>query len=499
MSDDDGKSPEAWIEYSRGLKVIDFEKERKSIAKKMGVRASVLDEIIKAERAKDEGTEGQGRTFEIEELEPWPEEVNGAALVSETVLTIQRYLVLPEGSAEIVAFWALHTHCYASFGVTPRLAITSPEKGCGKTTLFDVLACLVAKPLPSANATVATIFRIIDLACPTLLIDEADTFLQENDELRGILNSGHRRGGNILRCVGDDHEPRTFSTWAPVAIAAIGRLPETLDDRSLTCRMRRRKPSEKVQNFRIDRTDDLKVLARKMATWAADHEVTLRAADPDMGALENRTADNWRPLFAIADIAGGVWPKRVRAVAAAALAKQDEQSAKVQLLIDIKDAFESTGKDRISSEDLVAYLIGLEGHPWVEWRRGKPITKSGLARLLGALEIYSDSVRIGMSTPKGYYLGQFTDAFERYICAETQKTPSQTATTQQAYSHSDNLHFQNATDDPTVAFSKPQQAYSHNGCCGVALPNPLWARKGKKEVLSPSLGPEGDDLHDFDA
>ena len=125
----------------------------------------------------------------------------------------------PVNSAETVALWALHTHCFNSFGHSPRAAITSPEKQCGKSTLLDVLECLVARPLPTGNATVSSIFRIIELASPTLLIDEADTFLKENDELRGILNTGHKRGGQILRTVGDDHEPRQFSTWAPTASA----------------------------------------------------------------------------------------------------------------------------------------------------------------------------------------------------------------------------------------------------------------------------------------
>jgi hypothetical protein len=138
-------------------------------------------------------------------------------------------------------------------------------------TRARIVERLVARPLPTANATVAAIFRIIELARPTLLIDEADTFLKENDELRGILNTGHRRGGQVLRTVGEDHEPRQFSTWAPAAIAMIGRLPDTLNDRSVVINLRRRKPTEKVKSFRRDRAGDLDVLARKMARWAHDH------------------------------------------------------------------------------------------------------------------------------------------------------------------------------------------------------------------------------------
>jgi putative DNA primase/helicase len=111
--------------------------------------------------------------------------------------------------------WAIHTHAFECFGHSPRLAITSPEKQCGKTTTLDVLGELVARSLPTSNATTAAIFRTIEIVKPTLLIDEADTFLGENEELRGVLNSGHRRGGQILRTVGEGHEPRQFATWAP--------------------------------------------------------------------------------------------------------------------------------------------------------------------------------------------------------------------------------------------------------------------------------------------
>jgi hypothetical protein len=138
--------------------------------------------------------------------------------------------------------WIIHTYLLDSFSISPRLAIGSPEKGCGKTTLLDVISRLVWRPLSTSNATVAAIFRIVELSCPTLLIDEADTFLPENEELRGILNSGHRRGGSVIRTIGDDHEPRMFSTFCPCAIALIGKLPGTLADRSVSVELKRRRP-----------------------------------------------------------------------------------------------------------------------------------------------------------------------------------------------------------------------------------------------------------------
>src|SRR5262249_51094091 len=270
---------------------------------------------------------------------------------------IRQHVVLPDGSAEAMALWAVHTHVFDCFNHSPRLAITSPEKGCGKATALDVLRELVARPLPTSNVTASAVFRTIEIAIPTLLIDEADTFLKENEELRGILNSGHRKGTPIIRTVGDDYEPRQFSTWSPAAIAMIGNLPSTLDDRSIAVRLRRRKPTERVQPFRSDRALELNDLSRKAACWAVDHHAALVQADPDMGQLINRVADNWRPLFAIADLAGGKWPKHIRTIAASAEAEKEDQSVRTMLLSDIRDIFLARSEsDRISSTELASAL-----------------------------------------------------------------------------------------------------------------------------------------------
>jgi putative DNA primase/helicase len=219
---------------------------------------------VKKERG-DAPTPGQGRPLELPIVEPWSEPVNGADLLDNICTVLKNYLVLPNGCAETMALWVVHTHAFQSFAHSPRLAITSPEKGCGKTTTLDIVGELVARPLQTSNATPAAIFRTVEMAAPTLLIDEADTFLRDNEELRGILNAGHRRGGQIIRTVGDEHEPRQFSTWAPAAIAMIGRLPDTLEDRSVSISLRRRKPTERVQQFRSDRCPDLKAVASKIA------------------------------------------------------------------------------------------------------------------------------------------------------------------------------------------------------------------------------------------
>ena len=319
----------------------------------------------------------------------------------------------------------MHTHCFNCFGHSPRAAITSPEKGCGKTTLLDVLECLVARPLSTANATVAAIFRIVEQATPTLLIDEADTFLKENDELRGILNTGHRRGGQVLRTVGEDHEPRQFATCAPAAIAMIGRLPDTLNDRSVSIALRRRRPTEKVQLFRSDRVQHLRQLSRKIARWCADNRRSLAASDPKTGALANRAADNWRPLLSIADLAGGPWPEHARAVAEAAETTKQDQSKRTMVLSDIRDIFAARpGIERLRSAEMAEVLGAMENRPWPEWRNGKPMTPAALARLLAPFGITPGTKRDGEATFKGYLLSDFREAFATYL-PDQSVTPSQ--------------------------------------------------------------------------
>ena len=101
------------------------------------------------------------------EPEAWPEPVNGAALVTELTAAIRKYVVLTESDALAVALWVLHSYCFDAFPCTPRLAITAPEKRCGKTTLLDVIALLVPKALATANISAAALFRTVEVARPT--------------------------------------------------------------------------------------------------------------------------------------------------------------------------------------------------------------------------------------------------------------------------------------------------------------------------------------------
>jgi putative DNA primase/helicase len=372
-------------------------------------------------------TENGGRAgvaLGFDDIEPWPEVVDGISLLDQLARAVRRHLVLEPAAVDAIALWIVHTHAIDAGNVSPRLAITSPEKRSGKTTLLYLLSALVARPLTTANLTAASFFRAIDAMQPTVLIDEADTFLARNEMMRGVINAGHSRAtASVLRSVVDGKdgwESRRFNVWAAVAIAAIGDLPGTIEDRSVKIALRRRRADEPVERFRIDRLAEYEPLARKAARWAADHDAVLSAADPEVPAeLHDRAADNWRPLLAIADAAAGEWPERGRRAAIALTRDSAEKEAPgIMLLGDLRELFAAEPSGVLFSKEIVAALAKREDRPWAEYRDGRPITKNQLAELVKKYGIPRNRTqRRGKRTDKGYRAEWFADAWARYLPA----------------------------------------------------------------------------------
>lgn len=464
------------IEALAALSAPSYEAERGPVAERLGMRVSALDRLVDAERRRNgaiAAAPGQGRPLNLADPEPWPEPVDGAALLNEMAHAIRSHVVLRPAEADAVALWAAGTHAMAAWGIYSRLFMTAPEKGCGKTTLLDVISRLVPRALSASNITAASLFRTIEAARPTLLLDEADAYCRDNENLRSVLDAGHRRDGAVIRVVGDDHEPRQFSAYAAVALAAIGRLPGTVEDRSIIIRLRRRRPDEPIAPLRLDRTGDLDQLCRRAARWAGDHAAALAEADPQMPpSVYNRAADNWRPLLAIAALAGGKWPQRAREAAAELTSGGDEGGILTMLLADIRAIFATTETDRLASENLVAALVEMDERPWPEFRGGKPISAPQVARLLKPLGISSGSIRLADGrTPKGYHRRAFDDVFARYLSRQNATLPqpkdSAPFTEKQAATNSNGVAFQNR-GKPSVSAA----------CGGVAdRKPPLWAER----------------------
>ena len=318
------------------------------------------------------------------------------------------------------------------------------------------------------------LYRAIEKYQVTLLIDEADSFLvgrRANDELRGVINSGHTRfSAYVWRNEGDDHEPRRFSTWGAKAIALIGNAPDTIMDRAIVVPMRRKMPGESVSRFRIDRPEVFTDLTRKCQRWAVDNAQALKEnCEPHLPSeLHDRASDNWRPLVAIAELAG--WrPKADKAIKALSQAEDDE-SVRAMLLNDIRQQFENEDAKKLTSGDIVAHLETLTDRPWPEWKNSKPMTQVQLSRLLKPFKIKPKTVRVdGKKTYKGYLREQFDDVFARYA----PPTDNRTVTPSQVNGDVASSGFQSVTEKIDVTDQNALEPLLGNDCYGVTDQNAL--------------------------
>jgi hypothetical protein len=415
------------------LPPLEYERVRKIEAEKLKCREPILDKLVEAKRLflKPNADTLQGKAVVLANVEPWEQAVSGAEVLQETAERFAHYIVLPDGAADMLALWCAHAHCFKCFLCSPRLNATSAEKQSGKTTLRDVIALFVPRPVLTEHMTTAVLFRLVDAQAPTILADEADSWLPRNEELRGLLNAGHRRGGKVLRCEGDNNEVREFDAYAPAVLCGIGNLPGTLHDRSIVVRLKRAKRGEIPTRFDPRHVEVETALCRKLARWTADNLPQLNACDPQLPETAfNRLADNWRPLFAIAEVAGGDWPKRCADALAKLTSRETDEveSLRVMLLADIREIFAGTWPplpkgvspspvERKFSRELIEMLSEMRERPWPEVCHGKPITERWLARNLGAFGIRPKLLRIGDDNrpARGYDKTDFEEAFMRYL------------------------------------------------------------------------------------
>lgn len=411
---DDPAAIQKAIAVMAKLSPIEYDQVREAFAKEHNIRLTTLDaEIEKLRPHKDRRADG---VSDFEDIVPWSEAVSGADLLDTLVHTIERFCVLPDHAAPLIAAWIIHAWAHDAADISPVLAFTSPEKRCGKSTAMAVVHALCPKAEIAANITAAVMFRLIEKHKPTLLIDEADTFLEERVEMRGMINGGHNRQlAFVWRCEGDDHEPKRFNVWAPKAVAMIGSLPDTLEDRALVVQLKRKEGHESVERMKAIRVAELLPVRRMLARWVADNEITLASAEPELPEeLNDRAQDNSRCLCAIADAAGGDWPQRIRAALvgmAAARAGDEPKSRGVMLLTDIADILERWKGSEIRSSDLVQELVDIEDGPWAVWKGGEPITTRMVATMLKPYDVKPVRDRIGSC----YKLDDLRNAVGRYM------------------------------------------------------------------------------------
>src|SRR5215471_3622437 len=347
------------------LSAIEYDRRRRRAAKDLGVRISVLDEEVETGRTRLALKAEPPPLFPHWHIEAWPEAVDGHALIRDIMRRLQRHVVLTPDQALTVALWIMMAWAHADAAIySPILMATSAEANSGKTTLLNLVGFLVPRSLSTVEATGAVLFRSIDKWSPTIIVDEADTMLVDNEPLRAVINSGWTRGSGVLRC-GGDSDPRLFSTFCPKAIGLKGRkMPDTTLSRCIIIDLKRKKRSDRVEHFRHLDDAELANLRRQAQRWTSDNVDTLKTAVPELPAgFDNRLGDNWRLMLAIADLVGGEWPHRARQAATAiARVVTADMSIGPKLLADIKDIFAITTVDRLASLDLVEGLGEIEGH-----------------------------------------------------------------------------------------------------------------------------------------
>jgi putative DNA primase/helicase len=394
----------------------EYDRMRADLAETLGIRVGTLDDKVEAIRKKL-AVENDGEALPHWNVEPWPEEVNGDALLESIRQVLRRYIVLPVGADIAIPLWVLHAWTYDAGDISPFLVLVSPTHRCGKTSTMIVLQYLTPRSEISNNITGPALFRYIEQAHPTLLIDEADSFVKDNEELRGILNSGHTKASAYVRRsveLNGEHTTRRFSTWTPKAVATIRGLAVTLEDRAVTLMLQRKPPGKKVERLRRRDNKEFADLRSQAKRWAADNFDKLTDPDPATPEqLNDRAADNWRPLLAIAELAGGEWPTMAREAACLLSGEPHTDAVGIELLKDIREAF---GEDQVvRSAELVTRLTADPERPWAEWKHGRPLTRKQLGGLLKPFHIISVNVNPpGLPQGKGYRRTDFEEAWGAY-------------------------------------------------------------------------------------
>ncbi len=398
---------------------------------------ATLDSAMAAATAKrtEKAKAASAPDFGIAEIAPWPEIVDGGLLIRELCEAVRHYVAIGEARLIGVALWTIATYFHEIATFAPRLAILSPMMRCGKTTLLRVVGELVPRPLRTEGISAAALYRLAEAMQPTFLLDEADQQLDpklpQGPELRQVLLGGYSRGGRIVRMAGEGSSmvPVQFNTFCPVALAGIGqvKVPQ-LADRSLLIPLQRRTQNERVARFDERRLQALHTVRAKIARFAADSMAVVEAASAIVEApqsLNDRQADNWRTMLAVAEVIGGEWPKKARQVAATLSAHanlDDDGDVGLLLLGDCRTVFETLEAkpdDVIMTGALINHLLKIEEHGWDDARH--PLTDRKLARLLRPFGIRSvnHALRSSGSTVrnvrKAYRWQPFLEAWSRYL------------------------------------------------------------------------------------
>jgi hypothetical protein len=368
---------------------------------------------------------------------------------------IQRYIVVSDEQAVILAAWTLHTYVFDAAETTPYIHISAPERECGKSRLMETLEAIAAAPIRSGGMTAAALVRTIEAKRPTIFLDEMDALLGGDREyveaIRGILNEGFRKGGIFYKCVGKDFDLKGFNVYCPKCFAGIGQLPDTVSSRSIIIEMRRKLPGESVEPFRQKAVRKQALpIKTELEAWAGRGAANvLQTLEPaSINGLSDRQNDIVEPLLCIAQLAGDEWLQRITTALRAVFRNTSENDSSIgsTLLSDIRTVFSEGETGSISSNDLADGLRKIEGRPWAVWSHGKGLTAHTLARQLGKFKVHPQKIRFGTETAQGYHRRDFEDVWSRYCPLP----PTQTGTVEQTASSFAGTTFSNQNARPPV-------------------------------------------------
>jgi putative DNA primase/helicase len=405
-----------------------YELERRKVAERLKIRAAKLDMLVARARG-DSGTSEDlpGQAVAFPEDVPWPEEVELSDILDALCEALEKLMIMTDDQRLVFSLWVVFTHCLDSFDHSPRLEIKSAVMRSGKTKLVRVARHVVAKALLAVSISAAALFRVIEEVQPTVLMDEADTYITADArDIRGIINGGFDKSDAVaVRVEGQEQrKTRAYSIWCAMCIARIGNSAATIEDRCVSIVLERKLPGEKVERLGKAWIAKLQEIRRQLVRWTRDHADEVRGVDPAIpDKLNDRAADGWRPILALAEMAGQTVAEQARnaALSLSAENETETQPAEIQALADIYGWLtlkENETKEQVSSGTLATYLAGLEGGRWVEYgRKQEPITKHQLTRLLKRIKVISTSIWEGTPprSAKGYSRDALLRAANRYL------------------------------------------------------------------------------------
>jgi uncharacterized protein DUF3631 len=349
------------------------------------------------------------------EIELWPEPVETKDLLRDVTAQVRKYAIVSDDGAMATGLWCLFAWVHEKSVHSPILLVTSAEKESGKSTLLGVLSFLTPRPYATVELTGAGVYRVVDLLHPTLIVDEADKLFKRKNDLLHICNSGWTRGTKVTRIVGGVF-PREFDTFTAKVIGMKGLdVPDTLSSRGIVIKMWPKMESEEVEDFQYHDDETFETLRRKAARWARDFGDKVAAAQPAMPlGFSNRLAANWKPLLAVAELAGCL-EQAHRAAVALVQKRRGQVSEGLRLLAAIREVLGT--KTVITSSELVKKLVANGDGEWCEFRNQGPISKRQIALLLDQYDIHPVPLHVGKhsTTERGYRAEWFADVFARYL------------------------------------------------------------------------------------